>query len=482
MAQISGGNAPERLVGTPGADVITAGAGDDVIVFDGRGGPDVLTDFGAIYFGGPVTGAQESPPVSSAASGSVLAWLNRPQTELNFVSVVTGLDFGGQTAATSDNVSASHFHASFPGTSGGVVFGFIGAPNNELTGETTVNVATGVVTGSWDLNEGNNTTLAAQLTNLLTGRIYINFHTPVAPAGEIRGQLNVLDGGGDRIDVSGLGVSDFATLQPLMSEVNGSAIISLTYNGAAHSLTLQGVPLARLSAADFIFATSPGGGAVGSEGADQLIGTSGGDTILAGSGDDRVNSQGGADYVEGGDGADTIQGLDGADSLRGGAGADDVNGNTGQDWVFGEDGADTVRGGQDNDTVEGGAGADPHVNGNLGADLVFGGDDNDTVFGGQGTDTLYGDGGADWLSGDLGNDILFGGGGADRFLFRPGSGADWVADFNFADGDRIQLATATPFTVGAFSGQVVLTLASGDAIGLVGIAAGTFNGAWVVFG
>jgi hypothetical protein len=41
------------------------------------------------------------------------------------------------------------------------------------------------------LNEGNNTTLAAQLPNILNGRSYINFHTRQFTSGEIRGQLVV---------------------------------------------------------------------------------------------------------------------------------------------------------------------------------------------------------------------------------------------------------------------------------------------------
>lgn len=484
MAQITGSTSADILVGTAASDVFRAGAGHDVIVFDGRsqsGQTDVVTDFGAIYFGGPISGAQETPPLNSAGSGSFSGSLNRAQTEFNFTAQISGLDLGGQTAATNDNVTAAHFHAGPVGAAGGVVFGFIGAPNNELQGETVVDAATGTVSGSWDLAEGNNTTLGAQLSNLLSNRIYINFHTPVAPAGEIRGQAVMLDAGLDRIDVSGLGVGDFATLRSLMSESGGSTTISVTYNGQVNSLVLQGAPIASLSAADFIFASASGGSSVGSDGVDDLFGGAGADTILGAGGGDRINAGVGSDFVDGGEGADTVLGLDGADSVHGGAGNDDVNGNLGEDWVFGEDGADTVRGGQGNDTVDGGAGGDAHVNGNIGADLVMGGDDNDTVYGGRDSDTLQGQNGDDWLSGDLGNDILFGGVGADRFLFRAGSGIDWVGDFNAAEGDRVQLAAGTSFTIGAVAGQAVVMLATGEFIGLAGVAAGGFSASSIVF-
>lgn len=41
----------------------------------------------------------------------------------------------------------------------------------------------------WNVDEGNNTTLTAQLPNILSGLSYINFHTTQFPGGEIRGQL-----------------------------------------------------------------------------------------------------------------------------------------------------------------------------------------------------------------------------------------------------------------------------------------------------
>ena len=47
----------------------------------------------------------------------------------------------------------------------------------------------GVFSGKWDAPEGNNTTLSAQLDNILTGRSYINFHTTQFPGGEIRGAI-----------------------------------------------------------------------------------------------------------------------------------------------------------------------------------------------------------------------------------------------------------------------------------------------------
>jgi Ca2+-binding RTX toxin-like protein len=71
---------------------------------------------------------------------------------------------------------------------------------------------------------------------------------------------------------------------------------------------------------------------------------------------------------------------------------------------------------------------------------------NDLVSGGAGADVLYGDQGKDTINGGAGSDRAFGGAGADRFVFRStadttaiNEGADYIADFSFAQGDRVDL-------------------------------------------
>jgi Ca2+-binding RTX toxin-like protein len=212
---------------------------------------------------------------------------------------------------------------------------------------------------------------------------------------------------------------------------------------------------------------------------DYLNGMNGADTLLGLDGDDLIDGAAGDDSIQGGAGGDTVRGLEDNDTIDGGAGDDDVNGNMGVDLVHGGAGNDSVRGGQGNDVVYGDDGDDGHVNGNLGDDRVFGGAGNDTVYGGQGSDTLQGDDGNDWISGDLGNDSLFGGAGADRFLFRAGSGVDTVGDFNYAAGDRVQLAPGTAYTLSLSGANAVISLGVGDQIILVGTGAATAD--FVVF-
>ena len=130
--------------------------------------------------------------------GTATASLNDAMTALTLNITVNNIDFTGtQTADTNDNLRAAHIHASptvTPATSAGVVFGFIGAPLNDNNPSDAVvtpfsSGVGGTVFAKWDANEGQNTTLTAQLQNLLSGHAYLNFHTNQNPGGEIRGNF-----------------------------------------------------------------------------------------------------------------------------------------------------------------------------------------------------------------------------------------------------------------------------------------------------
>jgi hypothetical protein len=147
-------------------------------------------------FTATLDGAQEVPPNASTATGSAMFVLNDAMTALSYDATIFGLDFtGSQTPNTADNLVAAHIHAPAPpGVNAGVVFGFFGTPFNDNNPNDVVVTPFapgigGTVTGKWDLLEGNNTTLADQLPNILAGNSYINFHTEQFPGGEIRGQI-----------------------------------------------------------------------------------------------------------------------------------------------------------------------------------------------------------------------------------------------------------------------------------------------------
>jgi uncharacterized protein (TIGR03118 family) len=149
-----------------------------------------------------LTNTQENPPtVPTGRPGSygvAVFSLNAAQDAMTFTATVNNIDFtSAQSATTQDNLLNAHIHAGAtvaPGVNGGVVWGFFGAPFNDTTPNDVVNTpfaagVGGTISGKWDAPEGNGTTLAAQLSNILAGRAYINFHTTQFPGGEIRGNF-----------------------------------------------------------------------------------------------------------------------------------------------------------------------------------------------------------------------------------------------------------------------------------------------------
>jgi Ca2+-binding RTX toxin-like protein len=187
----------------------------------------------------------------------------------------------------------------------------------------------------------------------------------------------------------------------------------------------------------------------------------------------------GNDLIFGLGGNDHIYGLDGNDGILGGAGADDINGGSGIDTanysdsgtgvmvslMEGRGSSGTAEGdtlvsienltgsaygdgllGDDGNNVLRGLGGNDSLSGYGGADTLYGGDANDTMAGGGGNDELRGEAGNDILLGNAGTDTLVGGTGGDSFVWQvaedtgaEANTADVIADFNFAEGDRISL-------------------------------------------
>jgi len=141
----------------------------------------------------PTTTTGAARPIPFGTANFIL---NDAQTALSFTATIFNIDVtGSQTADVNDNLVAAHIHAgtgvtpTFP-----VVWGFFGSPfnNNNPADEVDTPFASGVggtFSGTWNLPEGNSTTLGAQLPNILAGRSYINFHTTQNPGGEIRGAI-----------------------------------------------------------------------------------------------------------------------------------------------------------------------------------------------------------------------------------------------------------------------------------------------------
>ena len=237
---------------------------------------------------------------------------------------------------------------------------------------------------------------------------------------------------------------------------------------------------------------STGGGSTGggSTGGGDTGGGTGGGTTTPPPGNAAVSGGAGDDVLTGGDANDVLYGDAGNDSVTAGLGDDILYGNQGTDVLYGNLGMDTLFGGQDADTVFGGQDADviygnmanDALYGNMANDTLFGGQGDDSIFGGQGDDVVAGNLGDDVLNGNLGNDTLMGGAGADRFVFASGGGADTVSDFDFAQGDRIQVAAGMTWTIADGPNGAVISFGTGDQITLTGISATNVTSGWIVTG
>ncbi len=127
-------------------------------------GPNDANEFRAT-----LTGDAERPdPVATNAMGTGTFSLNAAETQLSYNISVSGL---------SGDATGAHFHFSADGAagSGGIVFAITDSVVNDGNGGATAE-------GTWNLT-------AEDVLNLRVDYIYVNFHTEVNPAGEIRGNL-----------------------------------------------------------------------------------------------------------------------------------------------------------------------------------------------------------------------------------------------------------------------------------------------------
>jgi hypothetical protein len=145
---------------------------------------------GQLNFSVTMNGASEVGPNASTATGTATLVLNEAQDRLTMSLTIVGLDLDGNQTPDflDDNVGGLHIHRAPVGINGGVVFGLIGI-NNDTNGDLVIDPVAGTVFSAWDLNEGNGTTLANELANLLSEGLYMNVHTTAYPGGEIRGQI-----------------------------------------------------------------------------------------------------------------------------------------------------------------------------------------------------------------------------------------------------------------------------------------------------
>lgn len=125
-----------------------------------------------------LSGAQEVPPVTTAASGRFKIEFKRDMSAAEFRLRVND----------GTRVTQSHIHCGPEGSNGPVVI-FLGGFHQQgwdVDGWWVSNVS---VTDANIVNPACGTTLAAIADSIRAGMAYVNVHTVANPGGEIRGQL-----------------------------------------------------------------------------------------------------------------------------------------------------------------------------------------------------------------------------------------------------------------------------------------------------
>jgi len=140
-----------------------------------------------------------------------------------------------------------------------------------------------------------------------------------------------------------------------------------------------------------------------------------------------------------------------------------LNGDAGVNVIAGTGAGDTLNGGDETDVLIA-SDLGNTLNGGGGTDALFGGAAADTLDGGDGNDYLDGGGANDTLAGGLGNDRLIGGDGADTFGFGAHGAAnvDTILDYDFGEGDLIDLDAALTAVYGDDPGRVRLAQDGSD--------------------
>jgi Ca2+-binding RTX toxin-like protein len=197
----------------------------------------------------------------------------------------------------------------------------------------------------------------------------------------------------------------------------------------------------------------------GGGGDDRLEGGVGSDALIGGFGSDIVFGDAGDDYLQGDDGQDVLEGGDGADELHGGAGNDVLGGDAGDDTLAGEGGDDALYGDEGDDYLSGGDG-DDLLEGRDGADRLVGDNGNDALIGGAGNDQAEGFSGGDYITGNDGDDLLIGHDGRDELL--GGAGADLL--YGGADADILSGETGADFLYGGLGDDYLAGGAEGDVL------------------
>jgi hypothetical protein len=123
-------------------------------------------------YGGPLSGAQENPPVATSATGQGTVVISADGSTITYLVTHSGL---------SGTVNAAHIHTGAVGANGGVILPLAAGASP----------MTGTLTSANFSSSGSITTFAQAVAAIRAGTTYFNLHTTANPGGEVRGQIGV---------------------------------------------------------------------------------------------------------------------------------------------------------------------------------------------------------------------------------------------------------------------------------------------------
>lgn len=292
-----GGDGNDRLFADDGNDTLIGGSGNDSLF--GESGADVFVvrdDASSDRIFDFNTLSVRDSRYDSDIRVTVSTELNPSHNQVSFgIFASDGIDVGGTTPTTLDNLTRITLHIGSPDTP--ELFVLYGP------GGTGTSPFDSYVNASWS-----GSTLEQHLDDFFSGDVFLVFYTVGAADGLFPLQLSTsgieID---DVIDVGAWGMQNFADVSAAMSGTsNGGTRIQYGSN----ILTIDDIAPTDFTADDFIYAGSsvvtPNLFINGTPGNDKLRGSSESDLLNALDGDDTITLSDGSDTIIGGDGQDVL--------------------------------------------------------------------------------------------------------------------------------------------------------------------------------
>ncbi|MBR0830454.1 VCBS domain-containing protein [Bradyrhizobium manausense] len=292
-----------------GSGSTNAGSNGTFNQFEGQGGDDVITGNGStrLLYGNATGGVTINLKAGSATGdGSVghdtFTGVNSA-TGSNFADAYDATGFvgfnsfqgqGGDDVITGNGITQIFFNNATAGVTVDLAFGAVSGDSS--VGHDTINGGVNAVVGSGF----NDVIRGGKLTDALTGGAGADTFAYVTGSGADL-ITDFSQAQGDKIDLTGIaganGVYSLADVVAHAQQVGGNTVITFS---ATDILTLQGVTLGNLTAADFIFGTQ--GTTITGDANNNTLppGTANSDTVLGLAGNDRLQGGGGADLLDGG--------------------------------------------------------------------------------------------------------------------------------------------------------------------------------------